>query len=332
MKTMEITVLGAGSWGTTLADLLAKKGHNVRLWAREAEVVESIREKGVNEMFLPGVRLDASLRAFSSADEAVNNARIIVSVVPSHGVRGVFKKIKSALPGNAVIVSASKGIEGETLLTPAAIIRDVLGGERDVAVLSGPSFAKEVSKGLPAALSVAARSVETARLVQEVFSTPAFRVYTTIDVMGVELGGALKNVMAIAAGISDGLGLGYNARAALITRGLAEMSRLGAALGAKERTFSGLSGLGDLVLTCTGPLSRNYTVGLELGRGRSIKEIIASKKTVAEGVKTSRAVLALSEREGVDMPIVRAVCTVIEGGRAPGEVVSGLMGRELKEE
>ncbi len=329
---MQIAVIGGGSWGTTLANLLAGKGHEVRLWAREAEVVEEIREHGVNGLFLPGTMLSSNLTAEFSPADATSGAGLVLSVVPSHGVRAVFEGLKGAVPAGAVLVSASKGIEQETLLTPAAIIKEVLGGGREVAVLSGPSFAAEVAKGLPTAVSVAACRAETARLVQEVFSTPVFRVYTSTDVVGVELGGALKNVMAIAAGISDGLGLGYNARAALITRGLAEMSRLGVALGARERTFSGLSGLGDLVLTCTGPLSRNYTVGLELGRGRTIEDIVSSMKTVAEGVKTSRAVLALAGREGVEMPIARAVSSVIEGRRSPMDAVSELMGRELKEE
>jgi glycerol-3-phosphate dehydrogenase (NAD(P)+) len=295
-------------------------------------VVEEIREHGVNGLFLPGITLSPNLRAEFSLTEAVSGAGLVLSVVPSHGVRAVFDGLRGAVPGGAVLVSASKGIEEESLLTPAAIIREVLGGEREAAVLSGPSFAAEVAKGLPTAVSVAAPRAETARRVQEVFSTPVFRVYTSTDVVGVELGGALKNVMAIAAGISDGLGLGYNARAALITRGLAEMSRLGVALGARERTFSGLSGLGDLVLTCTGPLSRNYTVGLELGRGRTIEDIVSSMKTVAEGVKTSRAVLALAGREDVEMPIAKAVSSVIEGRRSPMDAVSELMGRELKEE
>ncbi|MFQ5428630.1 MAG: NAD(P)H-dependent glycerol-3-phosphate dehydrogenase [Thermodesulfobacteriota bacterium] len=331
---MKITVLGAGSWGTTLANLLALNGHEVRLWAREAEVVESIRERSVNELFLPGIELSPKLCPEASITEAVTKAGLIVSVVPSHGVRGVFEKIKDAVPKGARIVSASKGIEEDSLLTPSAIIREALQKYfcPPLTVLSGPSFAKEVAAGLPAAVSAAGESAEEARLIQEVFSTPAFRVYISSDVLGVELGGALKNVIAIAAGISDGLELGFNARAALITRGLAEISRLGAALGALERTFAGLSGLGDLVLTCTGPLSRNYTVGLELGRGRSIDEIVSSMHMVAEGVKTSRAVLALAGTKGVEMPIAGAVKAVIEGQKTPKQAVLGLMTRELREE
>ncbi len=331
-QRIRIAVIGGGSWGTTLADLLARKGHVVVLWAREAEVVKEICERRENGLFLPGTRLSENLTAETSLDKALEGADLVLSVVPSHGVRAVFEGIRGAVPPGATLVSASKGIEEGSLLTPAAIIRDVLGGGREVAVLSGPSFAAEVARGLPTAVSLAARKAETARFVQALFSTPSFRVYTSTDVIGVELGGALKNVMAIAAGISDGLGLGYNARAALITRGLAEMSRLGVALGARERTFSGLSGLGDLVLTCTGPLSRNYTVGLDLGRGRALEEIISAKKTVAEGVRTSRAVLALAGRAGVDMPIARAVVSVVEGRQRPSDVVSSLMGRELREE
>ncbi len=332
MKTMDITVLGAGSWGTTLANLLGKKGHNVTLWAREAEVVAGINASAVNEVFLPGVKLSPNIKAVGGLKGAVAGAGMVLSVVPSHGVRAVFEEIKEALPEGALLVSASKGIEEKSLLMPSAIMRDVFTANREVTVVSGPSFAKEVSKGLPAAVSAAGLNPGTTRLVQEAFSTSYFRVYTSSDVVGVELGGALKNVIAIASGISDGLELGFNARAALITRGLAEISRLGGALGANARTFAGLSGLGDLVLTCTGPLSRNYTVGLELGRGRSIDEIVSSMQMVAEGVKTSRAALALAGKKDVDMPIARGVCFVIDGSIAPKEAVLGLMGRELKEE
>jgi glycerol-3-phosphate dehydrogenase (NAD(P)+) len=329
---MDITVLGAGSWGTTLANLLALKGHNVTIWAREAEVVAGINSSGLNEVFLPGVRLCPDLKAVAGLKEAVAEAEMVLSVVPSHGVRAVFETIKESMPKGAMLVSASKGIEQGSLLTPSAIIKDVLSKDRSVTVLSGPSFAKEVSKGLPAAVSAANAETNSARLVQEVFSTPAFRVYTSADVLGVELGGALKNVIAIASGISDGLELGFNARAALITRGLAEISRLGEALGARARTFAGLSGLGDLVLTCTGPLSRNYSVGLELGRGKSIDEIVSSMEMVAEGVKTSKAVITLARQKGVDMPIAEAVCAVIGGEVKPKEAVLGLMKRGLKEE
>jgi len=332
LKEMDITVLGAGSWGTTLANLLAVKGHKVTIWAREAEVAAGINSSGVNEVFLPGVRLSPDLKAMAGLKEAVAGAQMVLSVAPSHGVRAVFEKIKGALPEGVLLVSASKGIEQGSLLTPSAIIGEVLSLDRSVTVLSGPSFAKEVSAGLPAAVSAADHVLERARIVQEAFSTPCFRVYTSADVVGVELGGALKNVIAIASGISDGLGLGFNARAALITRGLAEISRLGEALGAKARTFAGLSGLGDLVLTCTGPLSRNYSVGLALGRGLCIDEIVSSMEMVAEGVKTSKAVLTLAGQKGVDMPIAEAVCSVIEGEVRPKEAVLGLMRRGLKEE
>jgi len=329
---MKITVIGAGTWGTTLANLLAVKGYGVILWAREAEVVAGINDNGVNELFLTGLKLSPNLAAEKSLSKAVEGAELVLSVVPSHGVRAVFEEIKEAMPPKAHIVSASKGIEADSFLMPSAIIQEVLRGKPSVTVLSGPSFAVEVSAGLPAAVSAANPSAEGARLVQEIFSTPAFRVYTSKDVVGVELGGALKNVMAIASGISDGLELGYNARAALITRGLAEISRLGAALGARQETFAGLSGLGDLVLTCTGPLSRNYSVGLELGRGKALKEITSSMQMVAEGVKTSGAALALATQKKVDMPITKAVCAVIEGTAAPKDAVLELMRRELREE
>ncbi len=332
MRPMKIALLGAGSWGTTLANLLAVKGHEVLLWAREAEVVESIRERGVNELFLPNVRLSPNLTPNHSIAETITESELIVSIIPSHGLRGVFERIKNIIPEKARIVSASKGIEEGSLLTPSAIIEEVLQKEVLLTVLSGPSFATEVAANLPAAVSVAAKSIEEARAIQEVFSTPLFRVYACRDVIGLELGGALKNVIAIAAGISDGLALGFNARAALITRGLAEISRLGAALGAEARTFAGLSGLGDLVLTCTGPLSRNYSVGTALGSGQSIEKIVSSTKTVAEGVKTSRAAVKLAATKGVDMPIAEAVCAVIAGAKQPKEAVMRLMSRELKEE
>jgi glycerol-3-phosphate dehydrogenase (NAD(P)+) len=327
-------VLGAGSWGTTMACLLVEKGHDTALWVRDPLLCRSIRDTGVNAAYLPGVRLPPALRPTASIEEALEGAAVVVSAIPSHGVRALFRSARQSIPRGAIIVSATKGIEEATLLTPSRIISEELSGAGalGIVVLSGPSFAREVSRRLPAAVSAASVSPAAAGAVQAAFSTAYFRVYTNTDVIGVELGGALKNVMAIASGISDGLGLGNNSRAALITRGLAEMTRLGAAMGARKETFYGLSGLGDLVLTCTASLSRNYTVGLDLGRGLGIEEATRGMKMVAEGIRTSRAVRELSIREGVEMPIAEEVYNVIHLRRPPREAVTELLGRGLKEE
>ena len=330
--TTGVSVLGAGSWGTTLADLLARKGHSVTLWAREPEVVASIIESSENTTFLPGVKLSENLAPTGSFEEALKGKKFVVSVIPSHVLRSAFEAATRFIADDAIIISATKGIEESTLLRPSGVIKDVLGRKNPVVALSGPSFAKEVSRRLPAAVSAASESFEAARLAQDLFSTEYFRVYTNPDVTGVELGGALKNVIALASGASDGLGLGHNARAALITRGLAEMARLGARLGADPATFSGLSGLGDLVLTCTGPLSRNYTVGLEIGKGRPVTEVLKGMKTVAEGVKTSRAAKLLSVSNKVEMPIIEAVYGVLYEGKSAKETVYDLMTRGLKGE
>lgn len=330
----KITVLGAGSWGTTLAQVLSDRGASVTLWAREEEVRESISKRRVNETFLPGVILSEKITPESSIKSAVEGADLIVSVIPSHGVRGVFSEAGPHIKDGAIIVSATKGIEEGSMLTPSGILTEALKGRRykAIAVLSGPSFANEVSRRLPAAVCAASSSIDAAKAVQYAFSTNYFRVYTNSDVIGVELGGALKNVIAIAAGISDGLELGHNARAALITRGLAEMRRLGVKMGALQETFAGLSGLGDLVLTCTGPLSRNYTVGVSVGKGASISDITGGMKMVAEGVKTCRGAAELAGSLSVEMPITEAVYSVLYGNVAPREAVLGLMTRELKEE
>ena len=330
----KIAVLGAGSWGTTLSQVLSDRGASVVLWAREEEVRESIARRRVNETFLPDIVLSEKITPEVSIRAAVEGADFIVSVIPSHGVRGVFSEAMSFIKEGAIIVSATKGIEEGSMLTPSGILNEALKGCRHkaIAVLSGPSFANEVSRRLPAAVCAASSSAEAAKAVQKAFSTNYFRVYTNTDVIGVELGGALKNVIAIAAGISDGLALGHNARAALITRGLAEMGRLGAALGALPATFAGLSGLGDLVLTCTGPLSRNYTVGVSVGKGAPIDEVTGSMRMVAEGVKTCRGARELALRHKVDMPITEAVYSVLYSGTSPKEAVMGLMSRELKDE
>ncbi len=325
-----IAVIGAGSWGTTLAGMLCDKGYDVTLWAFEKELADEIDRTGVNNIYLPGVILPRSLKVTNRIEDAVKQARYILSAIPTQFTRTVFSEAVKHIPESAVIISASKGIEHGSLLTVSAILKGL--SSREVAVLSGPSFAKEVVRKFPTAVTLAADNPETGLLLQEIFNTNFFRVYTHTDVIGVELGGALKNVIAIASGISDGLGLGHNARAALITRGLAEIMRLGKAAGADDKTFSGLSGLGDLVLTCTGPLSRNYSVGVSLGKGMKLKDILAATKSVAEGVATSLSAFELSQKHGVEMPIVEAVYSVLYQDKDPGDAVRMLMNRALKSE
>jgi glycerol-3-phosphate dehydrogenase (NAD(P)+) len=325
-----IAVIGAGSWGTTLAALLAEKEYDVSLWAFEKDLVEAISASGMNNVYLPGVKLPDNLKVTHHMTEAVNQARFIINVVPTQFTRAVFREAVKYIPENAVIVSASKGIEQGTLLTVSSILKEITGHQ--TAVLSGPSFAKEVISKFPTAVTLATESPETGLILQEIFNTHYFRVYTHTDMLGVELGGALKNVIAIASGISDSLGLGHSARAALITRGLVEIVRVGVSLGADERTFSGLSGLGDLVLTCTGPLSRNYSVGVGLGKGLKLKEILSSTKSVAEGVATALSAFELSLKQGIEMPIVEQIYEVIYKEKSPAEAVSILMNRTLKSE
>jgi glycerol-3-phosphate dehydrogenase (NAD(P)+) len=325
-----IAVIGAGTWGTTLANLLAEKGYDVSLWAHEKELADEIKRTGINSMYVPGIPLSHNIEATSNMREAVQNARYILNVVPTQFTRFVFSEAAKFIPEDAVIISASKGIEHGSLMTVSSILKDITG--RPVAVLSGPSFAAEVIKKMPAAVTIAADNHDTGLLLQDVFNTDYFRVYTNTDVLGVELGGALKNVMAIASGISDGLGLGASTRAALITRGLSEMVRLGVAMGAREKTFSGLSGLGDLVLTCTGTLSRNYTVGYKLGRGETLMDIVSNMKMVAEGVATSGSAHELSEKYNVDMPIIEQIYQVINEDKKPVDAVQELMTRSLKSE
>lgn len=325
-----IAVMGAGSWGTTLACLLVEKGYEVSLWAFEEEIVDEINHEGRNSIYLPGSDLPAGLKATNDYEEAVRRSRYILNVVPTQFTRSVFSECIKHLHEDAVIVSASKGIEQGTLLTVSSILYEISGSQ--CAVLSGPSFAKEVIKKFPTAVTLATHNSDMGLLLQEIFNTNYFRVYTHTDVIGVELGGALKNVVAIASGISDGLGLGYNARAALITRGIAEMMRLGECMGADKRTFSGLSGMGDLVLTCTGPLSRNYSVGLKLGEGMKLSDILSSTKSVAEGVATALSGFELSKRHDVEMPIVEQVFRVLYEGKDPAEAVHELMNRALKSE
>lgn len=325
-----IAVIGAGSWGTTLANLLADKGHNVSLWAYEKELVDEMKHTYTNSIYLPGIPLSHHIKVTGDIKDAVSDARYILNVVPTQFTRSVFSAAAGFISEDAVIISASKGIEHGTLRTVSSILNDL--SNREVAALSGPSFAKEVIKKLPTAVTIAADNHDTGRLLQDVFNTDYFRVYTNTDVLGVELGGALKNVMAIASGISDGLGLGASTRAALITRGLAEMTRLGVAMGAKEQTFSGLSGLGDLVLTCTGTLSRNYSVGYKLGKGEKLKGILSNMKMVAEGIATSKSAHELSRKHNVEMPIIEQIYGVINEDKKPVDAVHELMTRSLKSE
>ena len=326
-----IAVLGAGSWGTTLANLLACKGDEVRLWAYEPEVVEAVNRDRENPMFLPGVPLSGKIRALGDAREAVSGAAVIVSAPPSHAVRGVIRDLGDAVSPGALVVSATKGIEADTLALMSEVFAECLPKTR-FSVLSGPSFAAEVCQGQPTAVVAAARDEATARAAQRVFATPTFRVYSNLDVIGVELAGALKNVIAVAAGIAEGLGMGHNPRAALITRGLAEITRLGVAMGADPLTFAGLAGMGDLVLTTTGSLSRNRSLGVALAEGQSFEEYRATHRSVAEGANTSRAGAALGERLGIELPITEQVCEVLFRGKAPREAIAELMGRELKSE
>ena len=325
-----IAVIGAGSWGTTLASLLTEKGYDVSLWSFEKEISDEINNHFTNNTYLPGAVLPRGLKATDDLGNAVKTAHYIINVVPTQFTRSVFREAVKYIHENAVVVSASKGIEHGTLLTVSAILNEISGNRS--AVLSGPSFAKEVINKFPTAVTLATNNPETGLLLQEIFNTGYFRVYTHSDILGVELGGALKNVIAIASGISDGLGLGHNARAALITRGIAEMTRLGENMGADKRTFSGLSGVGDLVLTCTGALSRNYSVGVKLGQGMKLSDILASTRSVAEGVATALSAFELSQKVGVEMPIVEQVYRVIYTDKSPAEAVNVLMNRALRAE
>jgi glycerol-3-phosphate dehydrogenase (NAD(P)+) len=330
----KIGVIGAGSWGVTLADLLAKRGHEVMLWAYEAELVHEMRETGVNRLFLPGIPLSPRLNYTNSLQEAVAAKEILLFAVPSQALRGVINTALPYFPENAVIVSASKGIELGTLKLVSQIYEELLPGGLygNFAALSGPSFAREVALEMPTAVVAAALGPSIAERIQRVFTTGYFRVYTNSDVIGVELGGAVKNVIAIAAGISDGLGFGHNTRAALITRGLAEMARLGHEMGARNSTFAGLAGMGDLVLTCTGDLSRNRTVGMKLGKGMRLEEILAEMRMVAEGVKTTESAKNLARKLGVDMPITEKLYQVLYEDKPVKEAVMELMTRDLKAE
>lgn len=326
-----VAIVGAGSWGTALAHLLAGAGRAVRLWSRTPEIADQINGEGVNRDYLEGIALNPGIRATTDFAAALHDAEAVVCATPSHAARQVLEQARPSIPGGALIVSAAKGLEVDTLFTVSQVIEAVLPGARPV-ILSGPSFAREVAEGHPTAVVAAGRDPERTARVQALFSTARFRVYTNEDVLGVELAGALKNVLALASGIVEGLGYGHNTRAALITRGLAEITRLGVAMGAQPRTFAGLAGMGDLILTCTGTLSRNRKVGLELARGRSLQAILGEMRMVAEGVNTTRAALRLAERHDVEVPITNEVHAILYEGKRSDRAVEDLMLRKLKAE
>lgn len=327
-----IAVLGGGSWGTALAVHLGRVGHEVALWARDARLAEEMAARRVNAAYLAGLELPVRVRPTAALADAVDGVSFAVLAVPSHGFRSVLREALPKLAGGAVIVSAAKGLETGSLARMSQVIDEEAGRDARAAVLSGPSFAAEVGRGLPTAVLAASREAAAAAAVQEHFRGPAFRVYASDDVVGVEIGGALKNVIAIAAGVVEGTGLGHNAMAALITRGLVEISRLACAEGGRRDTLAGLSGLGDLVLTCTGELSRNRHLGVELGRGRALADVLASMRMVAEGVRTTGAALALGERHGIELPITAQMAAVLEGRRTPREAVEALMVRPQRHE
>lgn len=331
---LRIGVIGAGNWGTALANLLASKGHPVDLWCFEKAVKESIQTDRENKLYLPGFTLAGNIYPSNDLSTVASDKRLLVIAVPSHFFRETTRMMADSVSTCTLLVTASKGIENKTHLTMSGVLKETVPQvpAEQIAVLSGPSFAREVVNRMPTAVTAASTGRPTGAFVQRVFATPGFRVYTTDDVLGVELGGAVKNVIAIAAGIIDGLGLGLNARAALITRGLAEICRLGMKLGANPQTFSGLAGIGDLILTCTGDLSRNHTVGKQIGAGRTLKDILADMRMVAEGVRTAQSVYDLSKELGVDMPICHQTYHILYGGLAPKEALQRLMARDLREE
>ncbi|MBU1341051.1 MAG: NAD(P)-dependent glycerol-3-phosphate dehydrogenase [Proteobacteria bacterium] len=329
-----IGVVGAGAWGTALAKLLADKGFVLDLWAFEQEVKEQIETQQENKVFLPHIKLPKNIIPTNDLETAVKNKDLVLVVVPSHCMRDVAGQMKNFINPEAVVVTASKGIENQTHLTMTQILEEKIDflPKENIAVLSGPSFAKEVANRVPTVVAAASINRDVGQFVQEIFSCPTFRVYVNDDPIGTQIGGAMKNVLAIAAGICDGMKMGLNPRAALITRGLAEMNRLGTRLGADPLTLSGLAGVGDLLLTCTGDLSRNYTVGKQIGEGKKLDEIISEMRMVAEGVKTTRSVYNLSKKLGVDLPICNEVYAVLFEDLSVKETVERLMNRSLKHE
>ncbi|MGH9374293.1 MAG: NAD(P)H-dependent glycerol-3-phosphate dehydrogenase [Vicinamibacterales bacterium] len=327
-----IAVLGAGSWGTALALHLGRVGHEVALWARAEELVEEITRTRVNSRYLADLPLPDTVRATARLEDALERASSVVFAVPSHGLRQVLHEAAPLLAADAVLISAAKGLESGSLARMSQVLAEGTGHTVPIVVLSGPSFALEVARGLPTAILAASTDCAAAAAVQEQFRGPALRLYGSDDVTGVEIGGALKNVIAIAAGVVEGVGFGHNAMAALITRGLVEISRLACAEGGRRDTLAGLSGLGDLVLTCTGELSRNRHVGIELGRGRRLADVLASMRMVAEGVRTTAAALALGARHGIELPITGQMAAVLDGQRTPREALETLMLRPQRQE
>jgi glycerol-3-phosphate dehydrogenase (NAD(P)+) len=327
-----IGIIGAGGWGTALASLLGQKGLSVTLWCHGAQSYRDLHDSRENHSYLPGVIIPDTVEVTRSLNAAVMDKELIWCVVPSHAVRQVMTEARSYLNSKTIIVCGTKGLEEETFQTMGEVLTEIFGAGERLAFISGPTFALEVAHGLPAAITVAAYSEFIAGEIQAVLSTSSLRAYTSKDVIGVQMGGVIKNVIAIASGISDGLGLGHNARAALITRGLAEMTRLAIKMGADPLTLAGLPGVGDLILTCTGGLSRNRQVGLQIGGGKSIAEIMQSSRMVAEGIRNARSVYFLAKKLGVEMPIVEQMYRIMHEGKKPSEGVQELMQRSLKAE
>jgi glycerol-3-phosphate dehydrogenase (NAD(P)+) len=329
-----IGIIGAGGWGIALAKVLADKGEQVTLWCHGAESYHELQENRESHIYLAGILLPSSIKFTRSIEAAVTDKSLIICAVPSHTVRGVMASASSYVSSQTTVLCGTKGLEEESLKTMGEVLAEIFGDPQQQrhAFLSGPTFAIEVARGLPAAVTVAARQEDTARDVQETMSTQNFRVYTSTDIVGVQIGGVIKNIIAIAAGISDGLNLGHNARAALITRGLAEMTRLAIRMGADPMTLAGLPGLGDLVLTCAGDLSRNRKVGIQIAQGKSVQEITQGTRMVAEGVRNTRSVYILARNLGAEMPIVEQMYKVIHEGKKPAEAVRDLMQRSLKSE
>jgi glycerol-3-phosphate dehydrogenase (NAD(P)+) len=329
-----LAIIGAGSWGSALAIALGPRFPRIRLWVYEADLAERLAVTRENDVYLPGFRLPENVEPAHELERALAGADVVLSVVPSHLVRSVYGRMLPALDPRMTFVSATKGIENGSLMRMTEVIQDVVGTrfEPRTAVISGPTFAREVARGDPTALVVAATDLALAEAVQSAFSSPAFRLYTSPDPVGVEIGGAIKNVVAIGAGVAAGLGLGSNASAALITRGLAEMTRLAVAMGGRAQTLAGLAGLGDLVLTCSGALSRNRTVGLQLAEGKGVEEIVTSMRMVAEGIKTTAAAVDLAQRHAVEMPISEQMHQMLHSGVSPREALRRLLERSLKGE
>lgn len=333
VKNTKVSVIGAGSWGTSLANLLAVKGFKVKLWCYEEDVFDSISSKRENRIYLPEIRLSKNIVPDTDLEKVLYESNLVILVVPSHVMRETLEKIRPFLNEEMIFISASKGIENNTYKTMTSIIEEILEIEPSrCGVLSGPSFARELGELKPTVVTVASKDIGTAAYVQKVFASTYFRVYTSEDPIGVEVGGAVKNVIAIASGVVDGMKLGLNARAALITRGLVEIRRIGLAMGANPHTFSGLSGVGDLILTCTGSLSRNHTVGFKLGEGKKLDDILKEMRMVAEGIKTAKSVYNLGKKLGIELPICEEIYNVLYNGEKPDRSVVRLMTRSLKNE